>query len=565
MYCKNADKPEEKGKLYDDLINISLSDSELCRENNTISYLIELFESYTNDHHAAEEIAEAYEFADFLHKKPREGKSSKRESGEDYITHPLAVAIILACLYADKDTIIASIFHDILEETYVTSYIIGQRYNQDVMNYVIGVSKIENIGDELVKLSDAEYKRKMVTEGSKDLVILVIKLSDRLHNMRSLYFKKDEDRKKQIALDTINYYAPLADMIGMNVFKDELEDLAFKNIAPEAYDIIDRKIKEEIENRKGRIMETIKFIEDCSKFGNQYEYELKFTKKNIYSIYKKCYNSVTKEVTGLDKIDDLVSVHIIVKDEEKCREVNKLIASAYRVNKDETKDYITCPKTDTFKSLQTTIYDDQNKMIQFQIRTPEMEKLADYGYAAYWELNGHSAKKDMYEASKRNLFKPIHAIDRIYSNDDEFMANFQNEILSEDKITVYTPKGQPIILPAGSTAIDFAYRIHTEVGNELDFAVISSYNPEICNKPYDKRTAEEKIDSLFHPLENGDIVLLAKKGKVTVNSSWLDNTKTKRARKKIIECLRDINDSKISNLSTGANMIEEHKIKELHM
>ena len=139
MYCKNADKPEEKGKLYDDLINISLSDSELCRENNTISYLIELFESYTNDHHAAEEIAEAYEFADFLHKKPREGKSSKRESGEDYITHPLAVAIILACLYADKDTIIASIFHDILEETYVTSYIIGQRYNQDVMNYVIGV------------------------------------------------------------------------------------------------------------------------------------------------------------------------------------------------------------------------------------------------------------------------------------------------------------------------------------------------------------------------------------------------------------------------------------------
>jgi GTP pyrophosphokinase len=556
MYCKNA---QEVNKLYDDLINVSFSDSELSNENNTISFLIELFESYSKDFHASEEIVDAYEFAKSMHDE------EKRESGEKYITHPLAVAIILAYLHADKNTIIAGILHDIVENTPVTAYTLGQRYNQEVMNYVIGVSKKGDIGNELIKLNDSEYNRQLLTKGAKELVILIIKIADRLHNMRTLHFKKDREKRIENALETLNSYAPLAGSLGLYTIKNELEDLALKNISLDAYEIIDKKVKEVIEQRKTSVLNTIKFIDDLSKYGDQFEYELKFAKKNIYSIYKQCFNPITKELTGLDKLHDLISVQIIVDDVAKCREVNNLITSAYRVNNAETKDYIANPKANMYRSLHTTIFDDNNNILQFQIRTPEMDKIANFGYAAYWDLKGHSAKKDMYEDSKRNLFKPIHAIDRLSRKADDFMELFQDEIFAEDKITVYTPKGDPIELPAGSTVIDFAYRIHSEIGNCLDFAIISNYNTYLCNKPYEERTAEEKLDSIFHPLEDGDRVLLVKSEKVEVNTSWLNNIKTNRARKKINECLKNKNSSKINDLSISANMQEESKRKELHM
>ena len=452
-----------------------------------------------------EMVKKAYYYAEELH------KGQKRQSGEDYITHPLNVAYTLAEMYADTDTLCAALLHDTLEDTKITKEQIAIDFNNDVANLVDGVTKISRMNFATKQEQNLANTRKIITSITNDVRIIIIKLADRLHNMRTLQFKS-EFKQKENAKETLLLYVPLADRLGMHIIKSELEDLSLKYYNSDAYQRvrdIRMKIDEDTKQCREEMLQTInKVLSDAN-----IPHELKIRTKNIYGIYKRL-----EQGQKLSDIHDLLALKILVDNVANCYPTLGMVHDKYFPMNNRFKDYIANPKTNLYSSLHTTVFGAEGRLVQIQIRTFEKEKIASYGLTAFWNINKGNARKIMQEnlKNKYQFFESLVEIDQTFADNQEFVKHIQQELLSQ-RVYVYTKKGEIIELPSGSTAIDLAYKIHTELGNKMVGATVND-NPVDC-------------DYILH---NKDRVrIITDDLSLGPNIGWLDKVKTTKAKRQI--------------------------------
>lgn len=406
-------------------------------------------------------VKKAYEYANNLH------DGQFRQSGEPYIIHPLNVAYILADMHADRDTVCAGLLHDTLEDTKITKEDIIHDFNQNVANLVDGVTKLAKMNFSSKQDQNYANTRKIITSITDDVRIIIIKLADRLHNMRTLQFKS-EFKQKENSLETMDIFVPLAYYIGAYRIKSELEDLALQYLYPDKYKRIeDIKLRIEIESQSclNEMLQTINLILN----DRNIPHEIKVRTKNIYGIYKRI-----EEGHKLSDIHDLLSLKIMVDDIANCYQTLGLIHSKYHPINDKFKDYICSPKTNMYRSLHTTVFGEGERLVQTQIRTFDMDKIASFGLTAYWDISKGKARDVMQEnlRNKYQFFKSLIEINHVFSDNQEFVRQVKSELFP-DRIYVYTTKGDIIELPKGSTTIDFAYNIGPDVGNTMVSAIVN--------------------------------------------------------------------------------------------
>ena len=416
-----------------------------------------------------EEISKAYQYASSLH------EGQYRQSGEAYISHPLNVAYILADMHADKDTICAGLLHDTLEDTKITKEDIISDFNEDIANLVDGVTKLSKMNFSSKKEQNLANTRKIITGLTEDVRIIIIKLADRLHNMRTLQYKS-EFKQKENALETMEIFVPLAYYIGAYRIKSELEDLSLRYLKPEMYKRIEeKKIKIE-EDSNACLQEMLLKIESILA-KKEIPNEIKIRTKNIYGIYKRL-----SQGHKLSDIHDLFALKIMVDEVENCYRTLGLVHQEYHPINDKFKDYICNPKTNMYKSLHTTVFGLEDRLVQIQIRTFNMDKIASFGLTAYWELEQKNARRIMQNdlKDKYQFFKSLVEINTMFGDNQEFVRQVKMELFS-DRIYVYTPKGEIIELPKGATPIDFAYKVHPNLGNTMVGAFVNEeYVPIDC-------------------------------------------------------------------------------------
>ncbi len=420
---------------------------------NDINELIKLLEVYNPEEVAI--VRKAYEYAKELH------NGQYRQSGEEYIIHPLNVAYTLAEMHADRDTVCAGLLHDTLEDTQITKEDISHDFNPSIANLVDGVTKISKLNFSSKTEQNLANTRKIITSISKDIRIIIIKLADRLHNMRTLQYKS-EYKQKENALETMEIFVPLAYYIGAYRIKSELEDLALRFLKPEMYKKIeDVKSKIEIENNNV-LLEMYNKIDSILQ-SKEIPHEIKIRTKNIYGIYKRI-----NEGQKLSDIHDLLALKIMVDEIDNCYRTLGFIHKEYHPVNDKFKDYICNAKTNLYSSLHTTVFGPDDKLVQTQIRTFDMDKIASFGLTAYWELKKGAARDEMQEDLKEKFqfFKSLSEINSMFYDNQQFVNQIKNELFG-DRVYVYTTKGDIIELPKGSTLIDFAYKIHTDIGNTM--------------------------------------------------------------------------------------------------
>lgn len=451
-------------------------------------------------------IISAYEFA----AKAHEGQ--KRSSGQAYIIHPLAVAYTLLELGMDTDTICAALLHDVVEDTPATLDDLKKRFGQDVAMLVDGVTKLSKIPVFTKEEQQAENIRKILLAMSQDIRVMIIKLCDRLHNMRTLKYRP-HDKQRNTALETMNIYAPIAHRLGIRAVKEELEDLAFHYLDPYAYSEIENILENKKEEREAFI-EIIK-----SRIAQRFKSE-EFTEppqidgrvKSIYGIYKKIF----LHHKNIDEIYDKYAVRIIVTTIAECYNVLGLIHDMFRPLPNRFKDYISTPKSNMYQSLHTTVLGTEGIPFEVQIRTWDMHETAEYGIAAHWKYKEGIKGKDKMEQRLAWVRQVIEA--QQTSDDVEEIVRIIKTDLAPEDIVVMTPRGKSVDLPVNSTVIDFAYRIHTEIGH---------------------RTVGAKVDgrivSLDYKLQTGQIceILTSKDPEKGPNRAWLNIVKTNEARSKI--------------------------------
>jgi len=473
--------------------------------NVSLKDLIEKLKEYNSEE--IEIVTKAYEYADSLH------HGQLRQSGEPYITHPLNVAYILTEMYADRDTICAALLHDTLEDTNVTKEDIAHDFNQNIANLVDGVTKLAKMNFSSKQDQNYANTRKIVTGITEDVRIIIIKLADRLHNMRTLQFKS-EFKQKENAIETMEIFVPLAYYIGAYRIKSELEDLSLRYLKPEMYKKIEaRKLKLE-EDSKDCLQEMLYKIRKILNDKN-IPHEIKVRTKNIYGIYKRL-----NEGQKLSDIHDLLALKIMVDELSNCYYTLGMIHQEYHPINDKFKDYICNPKTNMYQSLHTTVFGPNDRLVQTQIRTFDMDKIASFGLTAYWEVEKGKARDIMQEdlKSKFQFFKSLNEINAVFRDNQEFVSQVKIELFS-DRIYVYTTKGDIIELPKGSTPIDFAYKIHTDIGNTMVGAFVNDEYVPVDYKLHNKDRVKIITDDLsYGPRED-----------------WIDKAKTTHAKRKIKE------------------------------
>jgi GTP pyrophosphokinase len=474
--------------------------------------------NYIKEDNEIELVIAAFSCADKLH------KGQKRQSGENYIQHPLNVAFILAEMNADANTLAAALLHDTIEDCNITKEEISQQFNAEIAMLVDGVSKIKGMNFATKDKMSAANQRKILTAINEDVRIIIIKLADRLHNMRTLWVKP-EYKQKETALETIELYVPIAHYLGLHNIKNELANISFKYLKPDIYnDILNKLNKIEIESQNciNKMMTTISSLLD----QNNINYEITFRIKNIYSVYKGLLAG--KQITN---IHDLLSIKIVVDDVKDCYMTLGLVHSKYWPINNKFKDYIVNPKTNMYQSLHTTVFGEDDYVIQLQIRGRKMDLISTNGITTYWKEEHHELDDTMQQQLK-DKFQFFKSLVELYDrdcDDIEFINLVKDEILNYT-IYVYTPKGEVIELPFGSTPIDLAYKLHTDIGNTMVGVIV---NDEYVN-----------FDTQLH---NKDRV------KIVTNSlaagpskEWIDMARTQSAKKKIREFLNKGNKS-ISN------------------
>ena len=473
--------------------------------NLTINDLLAKVTEYNNEEVGI--IRKAYSYAEELH------KGQKRQSGEDYITHPLNVAYILADMHADRDTVCAGLLHDTLEDTSITKEDIASIFNKNIANLVDGVTKISKMNFSSKQDQNLANTRKIITSITEDVRIIIIKLADRLHNMRTLGFKS-EFKQKENAMETMDIFVPLAYYIGAYRIKSELEDLSLQYLYPDKYKRIE-DIKLRIEDDSKRCLEEMLQTINGILNDKDIPHEIKVRTKNIYGIYKRM-----EQGYKLSDIHDLLSLKIMVDTIANCYQTLGLIHSQYHPINDRFKDYIYNPKTNMYRSLHTTVFGEDDRLVQTQIRTFDMDKVASFGLTAYWDINKGEARNVMQKdlKDKYQFFKSLVEINSVFADNQEFVSQVKRELFT-DKVYVYTPKGEIVELPKGSTAIDFAYKIHSNIGNTMVSAIVN-----------------EKLVEADYVLHNKDRVrIITDILSYGPREEWLDKVKTTKAKRKINE------------------------------
>ncbi len=484
-----------------------------------------------NGHTDSTNLHKAYIFAAQKH------RGQLRQSGEPYLSHPLNVAYILAEMNMDLDTIIAGLLHDTIEDTDTTYEDIAELFNEDVAFLVDGVSKISQIEFKSKEEKQAESFRKMLISMSKDVRVIVIKLADRLHNMRTLDSLKDE-KKRRIAKETIEIYAPLAHRLGIAWIKSELEDLAFKALEPEKYYEIYNNVRLKKSDREQLLNEVKKTVE---KHLEKEGINAKVTgrAKHFYSIYSK----MIRKKSTFDEIYDLLALRILVNTVAECYTVLGVIHTLWKPVQGRFKDYIAMPKSNMYRSIHTTVVTDKGTMVEIQIRTFEMHNIAEKGIAAHWtykEGKPFNPAEDTTFVWLRQLLEQ-----KELNKPEDFVEALKEDVLPV-QIYVFTPNGDIIELPVGSTPIDFAYSIHTEIGNKCVGAKVNG-----------------RMVPLKYRLKNGERIEVITSPNQEPRRDWLKFAKTNRAKIRIRSFLRKKEETKAINI--GINLLEkEFKDNELN-
>ena len=494
--------------------------------NLTIDNLLDKVKEYDDNKKHLDMIRKAYEYANSKH------FNQKRITGDDYIQHPLNVALILTNINSDYKAICAALLHDTIEDSDGTYEEISKLFDKEVANLVECVTKINRISFTSESEQMAANQRKILVGLAEDVRVIIIKLADRLHNMRTLYVMPLEKQKKK-AKETLEILTPVAHRLGIYKIKSELEDLSLRYSKPEAYyDIVEKLNLKKTERDKA----VGEMLSEVSKLLDEHniKHEIKGRSKSIYSIYTKMNKG-----KRFDDIYDILALRILVDTKQECYLALGLIHSKYKPVPKRFKDYIAMPKTNLYQSLHTTVFGVYGQLFEIQIRTYEMDQIAEYGIASHFAYKENKAvnTKDAME-QKLQIFRSIIKLNEDTKTPEEFITSIKKDILTTSSIYVYTPKGDVIEMPEGATPVDFAYKVHSEVGDTMTGAVVN-----------------DKIVPLNYVLKTGDIIKINTNKNSKPSKDWLNFVITSQAKNKIKSYYSKL--EKDENLAKGLEILEK--------
>ncbi len=446
-----------------------------------------------------------------------------RKSGDPYFVHPLAVAALLTDLKADPATVVTALLHDVVEDTDVTCEEISERFGSEIASLVDGVTKLSQIELKSEASKQAENLRKLIVAMAEDMRVLLIKLADRLHNMRTLHYVKDDEKRRKVALETMEIYAPLAGRIGVQRFRDELEDISFRELSPQAYETITKRLDDLQRNVVTSVVSLAQTLRtELERAGIKAEVHSR--EKRPYSIWRK----MASKNVSFDEVADIYAFRVIVEKLDDCYRALGVIHTTWRMIPSEFDDYISAPKPNNYRSIHTAVIgpprpDGGRQRIEIQIRTREMHETAERGVAAHWQYkdrggNGKGSSVEIVAPGQYDPYETPRKLVEMFQQgeDPEEALRYVKLELFQDQVFCFTPKGRVIALPKGSTALDFAYAVHTDVGDTCIGVKVNG-----VSKP------------LRSPLKNGDVVLVLRSEKATVPPEWETMAITGRARSAI--------------------------------
>lgn len=480
------------------------------------------------NNHDNDLICRAFDFSYELH------KGQYRKSGEPYIAHPVAVAELLKNLGGDCEMIAAGFLHDVVEDTHVTAQEIEDLFGVNVRQLVEAVTKLSKLNFSSKTERQAENFRRMFFAMAEDIRVIVVKLADRLHNMRTLEFLPPE-KQKAVATETREIFAPLANRLGIWRFKWELEDLAFKYLEKEAYRNIQLLVSERRTDREKRIKNVIDIVNKrLHKLGIE-PVEVKGRPKHLYGIYQK----MQRQNKEFDQIYDIAALRIIVNSNDECYRALAVVHDAFKPIPGRFKDYIGLPKPNLYQSLHTTVLSLNGNPLEIQIRTLEMHRVAEYGVAAHWKYKeaGNSEETLSPKDAKFTFIRQVLEWEKDLNDSQEYYDNLKKNLF-DDEVYVFTPKGDVISLPRGATSVDFAYRIHTEVGNHTQGSIING-----------------KLSPLEQSLQNGDIVEIITSNNSHPSLDWLNFVVAPSARNRIRQWYK--RSHREENMTRGKELLEK--------
>ena len=495
-------------------------------KEDIFSDLAKLLKEQERQEEDIQEIYKAYKFAEKLH------EGQYRVSEEPYIIHPVEVAKILATLKVDKHTLMAAILHDTIEDTGVTAEQLTAEFGEDVCNLVLGVTKLDKYQFKSKEERQAESFRRMFVAMAKDVRVILLKLADRLHNMRTLNYMAPA-KQTRIAQETIDIFAPLANRLGIGKIKAELEDLSLRYLNPEKYFEIAKLVAQKKVERENTVKLLIDEISESLE-RNEVKAEITGRAKHYYSIYKK----MQRLNVAFNDLYDITAVRVIVDVERQCYEVLGIIHSLFKPIPGRFKDYIAMPKGNGYKSLHTSVIGPKQKPLEVQIRTVEMHKVAEYGVAAHWKYKESGSVNALSEDDiKFSWMHQMIELEKEASNANEFVEKVKLDLFG-NQVFCFTPMGDIIDLPLNATPVDFAFRIHSEVGYKTTGALING-----------------RIAQLDTKLKNGDIVELFTSKTGCPKLHWLKFCVTKQAQSRIRQWFKKHN--REENISIGRSMLEQ--------
>ena len=487
------------------------------------------------------QVWEAYRYADQAH------QGVVRKTGEPYISHPVSVACILADMHMDLPTIMAALLHDVVEDTDISTDDIKEKFGQQVAELVDGVTKLDKIEFQSASVAQAENFRKMLLAMSQDVRVILVKLADRLHNMQTLEGMRPE-KQKLIAKETLDIYAPIANRLGLNEIYQELEDLSFKYLHPMRYNAIANAVKAARGNRKevvSKILESIKH----QLAGMKIEAEVSGREKHLYSIYKK----MSGKTTSFSQIYDIYGFRVVVKDLASCYSALGALHGLYKPITSKFKDYIAIPKANGYQSLHTTLFGPFGTPIEVQIRSNEMHNIAAAGVAAHWLYKSSDAQLTALQQKTHQWLQRLLEIQSDSADSLDFLEHLKIDLFP-DEVYVFTPKGKILALPKGATSVDFAYAVHSDIGNSCVAVRIN-----------------QDLAPLRTELHNGDHVEIITGSLAKPNPAWLNYVVTGRARAHIRHFLKSQHSTESAHLgermlnqALRAMHIEPNQVTEAH-